>query len=394
MATLLSSRPSIDTQSDMLPEDPPPWIIRSGAWLFIAFFVIALIASIFVNLPETVACPFVLEPKDGADPVQSPYNAVVNRVAVNEGDTVKQGAELFVLRSDEIRNLDTQFRTLTEDLREREESLAKSDSAFAAQIRIKDEEIAQAESEVKFRERHAQTNRELVERMERLSKSGGISQVELLRLRLDLAESEKDQSVAHRTLQQVNLERQRMEMDRGRQRGQDVSEIEKIKYRVAALKNDLENTHQNLLSLRAPYDAVVISIAQRSAGSVVQNGQELCHLARLEAKPRARLSLAETGLPKLAVGQRVRFFFEAFPYQRYGAVSAKLEWISPSVVATPEGQRFTALASIDEPPPGDRKKPLALRVGMRGQARIIVGHRTPIEYAFEPVKQLRESTAH
>ncbi len=259
--------------------------------------------------------------------------------------------------------------------------------------RIPNEEIAQAESQVKFRERHATTNRELVERMDRLSKSGGISQVELLRLRLDLAESEKDQSVAQRTLQQVNLERQRMEMDRGRQRGQDVSEIEKIKYRIASLKGDLENAHQNLLSLRAPYDAVVISLAQRSAGSVVQNGQELCQLARLEAKPRARLSLAESGLPKLAVGQRVRFFFEAFPYQRYGAVSAKLNWISPSVVATPEGARFTALASIDEPPPGNKTKPLALRVGMRGQARIIVGHRTPIEYAFEPVKQLRENTA-
>lgn len=392
MATLLSSRPSIDNESEMLPEDPPPWIIRTGAWLFIAFFAIALFASIVVKMPETVTAPFVLEPKDGGDPVQSPYNAVVNRVAVNEGDTVKQGAELFVLRSDEIRNLDVQFRTLTEDLREREESLAKSDSSFEAQMRIKQEEIAQAESEVKFRERHASTNRELVERMERLSKSGGISQVELLRLRLDLAESEKDQSVAQRTLQQVTLERQRMEMERGRQRGQDASEIEKIKYRVGALKGDLENAHQNLLSLRAPYDGVVISLAQRSTGSVVQNGQELCQLARLEAQPRARLSLAESGLPKLSVGQRVRFFFEAFPYQRYGAVSAKLEWISPSVVATPDGPRFTALASIDAPP-DDRTKPLALRVGMRGQARVIVGHRTPIEYAFEPVKQLRENAA-
>ena len=393
MATLLSSRPSLDHESEMLPEDPPPWVIRMGAWLFIAFFALALLASIVVKMPETVTAPFVLEPRDGGDPVQSPHNAIVNRVAVNQGDTVKEGAELFVLRSDEIRNLDVQFRTLTEDLREREESLIKSDSAFGAQIRIKEEEIAQADSEVKFRERHATTSRELVERMDRLSKSGGISQVELLRLRLELAESEKDQSVAQRTLQQVTLERQRMEMDRARQRGQDLSEIEKIKYRVGALKGDLENAHENLLTLRAPYDAVVVSLAQRSAGSVVQNGQELCQLARLEAKPRARLSLVESGLPKLAVGQRVRFFFEAFPYQRYGAVSAKLDWISPSVVATPEGPRFAALASIDDSAPGDRTKPLALRVGMRGQARVIVGHRTPIEYAFEPVKQLRENTA-
>ena len=303
---------------------------------------------------------------------------------------MKAGAELFVLRSDEIRGLDTQNRSLIEDLHEREASLEKSDSAFTAQMEIKDAEIAQADTEVKFRERHSTTNRELVERMERLSENGGISQVELLRLRLDLAESEKNQSVAQRTLQQVTLERRRMEMDRSRQRGQDVAEIEKFRYRLSALKTDLQNSEQNMLSLRAPYDAVVISVAQRNAGSVVQNGQELCQLARLDAKPRARLLLAESGLPKLAVGQRVRFFFEAFPYQRYGAVNAKLDWISPSVVNSAEGPRFVALASFDETQ-NPRKKPLPVRVGMRGEARVVVGRRTMIEYAFEPVRQMREN---
>jgi hypothetical protein len=31
------------------------------------------------------------------------------------------------------------------------------------------------------------------------------------------------------------------------------------------------------------------------------------------------------------------------------------------------------------------------RVGMRGEARIVVGRRTLIEYAFEPIRQLREN---
>lgn len=391
MNAQLATRGSIDTESEMLSQDPPAWIVRSTAWLMIAFFVIALLAAILVHLPETVTCPFVLVPKDGADPIQSPHLAVLSHVAIHEGETVKAGAELFVLRSDEIRGMDTQARTLKEDLRTREESLTKSDSAYAAQVQIKDAEIAQAQSEVTFRERHATTSRELVERMERLSKSGGISQVELLRLRLDLAASEKDFSVAQRTLQQVNLERQRLEMDRSRQRGQDAAEIENSKYRLSALKSDLENSEQNLLTLRAPYDAVVISVAQRNPGSVVQNGQELCQLARLDATPRARLSLNEGGLPKLSIGQRVRFFFDAFPYQRYGAVNAKLDWISPSVVAMPEGPRFVALASLDDSEKSAHSKPLALRVGMRGSARIVTGRRTLIEYAFEPVRQLREN---
>src|SRR5439155_802902 len=222
----------------------------------------------------------------GADPIQSPRQAIISRVAVEEGQSVKLGEALFVLRSDEIRGWDTQFRTLTEDLRTKEESLTRSETAYAAQLEIKKAEIEQAKSEVKFRENHASTSRELVTRMEKLAKLGGESEIDLVKLKLDLAGSEKDLSVA----------------------------------------------------------------------------------------------------------QRVRYCFEALPYQRYGAVTGKLDWISPSAVTTTDGSHFVALGSLDRyeisPHAG---QVLPQRVGMRGQAHIIVGGRTLIEYAFEPIRQLRES---
>lgn len=375
----------------MLPQDPPPWFVRSSAWLLIALFGVALLAAVIVRLPETVTCSFVLVPQGGADPIQAPRLSVVNKVAVREGQTVKKGDLLFVLRSDEVRGLSTERQTASEDLRTREDGLAKSQSAYEAQRAIKSAEISQAESEVKFREKHARTSRDLITRMEKLSKKGGISQVEVIHYRLESAESEKDLSVAQRTLQQVKLEKERMETQHARERAEDQSEIEKLKFRLTGLQGDLENSQQNLLSIHAPYDAVVVSLGQRNAGSVVQSGQELCQLAPTDAQPEARLSLSEAGLPKLAVGQRVRFFFDAFPYQRYGAVPARLDWISPSAVTATDGSHFVGLATVDTSEPGPRKKPLSLRVGMTGQARIIVGRRTLIEFAFEPIRQLREN---
>lgn len=379
----------VESESEMLPQDPPPQIIRGIAWLLIAIFFTGMIAAVTVHLPETVSAPFILIPQNGADPIQSSRLAVVSSVKVAEGETVKSGQELFVLRSDEIRGLSTQLNGLAEDFRTKEQGLAKADAAYTSQLEIKLAEISNAESEVKFREKHSATSRELVERMETLSDSGGISKVELIRLRLDVAGSEKDLSVARRTLQQVTLDRQRMETEHARQRDEQVAEIEKLKFRVAALKSDLQNSELNMLSVRAPYDGVVISLAQRNAGSVVQNGQELCQLARIDAKPHARLLFGESGLPKLAVGQRARFFFAAFPYQRYGAVDAKLNWISPSAVSSPDGSHFVGLASLDENK--KNKSKVQPRVGMRGEARIVVGRRTLIEYAFEPIRQLREN---
>ena len=378
-----------ESESEMLPQDPPPQIIRGIAWLLIAIFFTGMIAAITVHLPETVSAPFILIPQNGADPIQSSRLAVVSSVKVAEGETVKSGQELFVLRSDEIRGLSTQLNGLAEDLRTKEQGVAKADAAYRSQLEIKLAEISNSESEVKFREKHSATSRELVERMETLSESGGISKVELIRLRLDVAGSEKDLSVARRTLQQATLDRQRMDTEHARQRDEQVAEIEKLKFRVKALKSDLENSELNMLSVRAPYDGVVISLAQRNAGSVVQNGQELCQLARIDAKPHARLLFGESGLPKLAVGQRVRFFFAAFPYQRYGAVDAKLNWISPSAVSSPDGSHFVGLASLDENK--KNKSKVQPRVGMRGEARIVVGRRTLIEYAFEPIRQLREN---
>ena len=392
MSSQLTQRGSLDVESEMLPQEPPPWIIRSTAWILLGAFLLALLIAIVMRLPETVRCPFVLVPDTGADPVQSPVRAIISHVGVDEGQPVKAGEELFVLRSDEIRGLDTEFRTLTEDLRSKEESLARYDSAYAAQLGMKSAEIEQAKSEVKFRENHANTSRDLVTRMEKLAKLGGESEIDLIKLKLDLAGSEKDLSVAQRTVQQVNLDRERMETEHVRQRAEQQSEIEKLKMRIGALKTDLKNTQQNLLTIRSPYEGVIISMDQRSVGTFVQQGQVLCQLAPKDAKPRARMSLNEVGLPKLIVTQRVRYFFEAYPYQRYGTVTGKLDWISPSAVTTSDGSRFTALGSLDRYDIFSRAgKILPLRVGMRGDAHIIVGSRTMFEYAFEPIRQLRES---
>jgi multidrug resistance efflux pump len=392
MNSQTTQRSSLDLEAEMLPQEPPHWIIRAAAWLLLAGFLWALLIAIVVRLPETVRCQFVLIPATGADPIQSPRQAVISHVAVDEGQPVKAGDELFVLRSDEIRGWDTQFRTLTEDLHAKEESLTRYEAAYASQIEIKKAEIEQAKSEVKFRENHAKTSRDLVIRMEKLAEKGGVSEVDLIKLKLDLAGSEKDFSVAQRTLQQVNLDRERIETEHARQRGEQQSEIEKLKMRISALKIDLENTQQNLLTVRSPYEGVITSLDYRTIGSVVQQGQVLCQLAPKDAKPRARMTLNEAGLPKLAITQRVRYFFEAFPYQRYGAVTGKLDWISPSAVTTADGTHFVALGSLDRYEISPRAgQGLPLRVGMRGQANIIVGGRTLIEYAFEPIRQLHES---
>jgi multidrug efflux pump subunit AcrA (membrane-fusion protein) len=375
---------------EVLAQEPPPQVIRWAAWLLLGIFLTVFLVSVLVPLPETVRCSFVLVPENGADPIQSPLLAVVQAVKVTEGQEVPAGAELFVLRSDEIRAWQTQLRTAQEDLRNAQDRTSKMEEYYAAQVAIKTQEIKQAERDVDFREKHVITTRDVRDRNQKLADEKLVSELEMLHYRLALAESEKDLNVAQRRTEQLSLQRQELDTERARQRADEQSEKEKLNVRIEALKRQLENCAGDLMTIRAPYRAAVISLAHRNPGGVVQNGAELCQLARAEGEPRVRLLLQEAAVPKLAPGQKMRLFFEAFPYQRYGTVTGKLEWISPAAVTSSEGQRFTGRGTLDQSSFRTRDHERPLRVGMKGEAHLMVGSRTLIEFAFEPLRQLRE----
>jgi membrane fusion protein len=381
----------LDKESTLLPTDPPHWIVRGTAWLVIALFAAILLVSVIVHVPETIRCPCVLVPEAGADPIQSPRRAVVRQVRVTEGRQVAAGDELFVLSSEEIGDLDVQARTLGEDLDSRQQDLKRSETADAADLNMKDHEIAQADDEVRFRESTVAVERDLAARVEKLQKIGIYSETDLILRRLEVEGSEKDLSVAERSRELLKLQRKQMADEQTRVRSGRASEINKLGIQLGALKRELEDSNQGLISIRAPYDAVVISLSASNPGSVVQSGQELCQLGRADGKLKVRLLLMETALARLAVGQRIRFFADAFPYQRYGTLSGTLTWISPSAVVSRDGPQFIALASLDRKSFSSGNQPGLLRVGMKGEARIVVGSRTLIEYALEPVRQLSEN---
>ena len=74
-------------------------------------------------------------------------------------------------------------------------------------------------------------------------------------------------------------------------------------------------------------------------------------------------------------------------------MTGTLDWISPAAVASAEGQNFIALVSPSQTFMLVRHDRRPLQVGMKGEAHIVVGQRRLVEYAFEPIRQLRENMA-
>jgi multidrug efflux pump subunit AcrA (membrane-fusion protein) len=111
---------------------------------------------------------------------------------------------------------------------------------------------------------------------------------------------------------------------------------------------------------------------------------------RAGSQLQVRLSLPERGLARLTPGQPIQLRFEAYPYERYGSVSAVLDWISPVGVTAAEGTTFPATAKLSAAPAKGRVKP---GLGMRGQAHILLGRRTLLEKFLEPLRALKEGNA-
>jgi multidrug resistance efflux pump len=381
----------MQTESPILPQDPPPWILGAIAWILCSLAVVAASVALFVKIPETVRCPFVLVSATGAETLLAPIQAVLTQVKVEEGMDVEQGATLFILRSDEIRNWQTQRRTIREDLRALQKRSEILEEIQKAELMIKNAQIVQMERELAFREKHLATQKSFVVSMEMLDTKGGVPRIEMLTHRLSAAESEKDLLVTGKGLQKASLELEELKAERAKQQIEEQTKAETLRIRLSALEQQLENCEDDRMFFRAPYAATVVALDRRSGGNLVRAGDSLGQLARRDEKPHARLVLKESAMARLQAGQRLRFFFDAFPYQRYGSVTGHLDWITPAAVSSKDTSQFMAAASLDTTMLPGAGTPLPLRVGMKGEARIVVGSRTLAEHIFEPIRQLREN---
>jgi len=384
--------PKSDRVTELFPYEMPFHTARAiSAFLIVLFGVIAT-AAMLVDYPETVEAPFVLLPESGTDPIQSPFDGVVEEVRSTTGGEVKRDEVLFILRSPRIQELAAELRGLQKDLSAIAQERQSSESTYRINREIQEGEIAQRDKEAAYRKRYLSAYADVNDRIKQLESKGLASSIEVLNHQLGFAGAERDAALAAEEFKMAQLAFQRIEAERQQALERMDSEESKLQVRIGGLTGLLKEATGDLAFVRAPYDGTIVSVARKRAGDVVSVGQELCQIAPGNAPPRAHLILEERGMARLREGQPVKLLFEAFPYQRYGVVDGSLTWLSPSAIAGGNGdERFMAYVAPDalEIGAGDQIRPL--RTGMRGEARIQVGRRTVIEYAFAPLRQLREN---
>ncbi|WP_249147143.1 HlyD family type I secretion periplasmic adaptor subunit [Bradyrhizobium sp. AUGA SZCCT0177] len=156
---------------------------------------------------------------------------------------------------------------------------------------------------------------------------------------------------------------------------------------------------RELVDLRADQDAVVLSVAKVSVGSVMQSGEQLITLVPTDAPLEVEMRIASADAGYVHAGQKVAIKFDTFPFVQYGMAEGTVRFISPdSFGGGQDTQRGTvvtqgdssavfykARAAIDELKMHGVPGGFQLKPGMTVTADVKAGKRTLLTYLFARV---------
>lgn len=153
-----------------------------------------------------------------------------------------------------------------------------------------------------------------------------------------------------------------------------------------------------LVSMTAPADGVVLDVARRSVGSVLNAGEPLITLIPSDAP-----LIAEVMIPSADVGyaqpdQEAVVKIDAYPWQRHGTLPGRLRSIGqdsvsdPAAAAGPGGVFHRSQVTLSSLTLSNLRPGSRLIAGMTVTAEIKVGRRSVLSYFLYPIQQgLKES---
>lgn len=437
----------LERESELLPREPPPAVLRITTDVVLGFFLVAAVFIVLVKLPATATGRFVLRPAAGADPVQAPWDGVVERVAAPLGSVVAEGDLLFVLRAQALRELAAERASLQEELQADAARLATLRGEAATVVRVPllsrlerlerqlelevelarertrrhEARLASARAALDSRRRSVRdwaarvgTLEDLMATMQAARDEGVASGRELLEeraglesARADLEDARRERDAAASALELLERERavelSGAELELARLRGEReeaLGELRELRVTLAArvaaggqrlssLERALRDAKGDRIEVRAPWAGSVVALGVERAGRTVARGDLLCELAPLEGELVARVLLPEAEAARVREGQEVRLLLDAYPHARHGVKTGRLTWVSP---AAAEG-RLSATAELDRPGIRVDGERVPLRAGLEGEARVRTGSRSLLEYVLEPLRQARENLA-
>ncbi|MBL8629016.1 MAG: HlyD family type I secretion periplasmic adaptor subunit [Rhodospirillaceae bacterium] len=431
---------------DEICEESPPRFMRSMLYVVFGLFVLTILLASLISVEVVVVGsgrlatetpPIMLQPLD---------RSIVREVNVKPGDVVTKGEVLATLdptfaQADlasvsakqvallaQIRRLDAELNnqpfqpSSTPTAEEQLQAIlfVQRQSQYASQLRVFDEEIQRRRANITTieAERAAQAKQLTIAkevetmRATMLEKQSGskLNYLEAQSVRMRVEQSFLDAgnrlAEAKHDLQSKEAERQSF-VDTWRQ--QILENLVNSRTEASIIGETMAKATlvNNLVVLTAPEDGVVLDVAKRSVGSVLNGAEPLITISPTNANVIAEIMISSADIGYVKPGDDVVVKVDAFPWQRHGLLKGKLLSVSEESFSTSgsNGQNVSGnqsanrsgavhrgIVKMTDTTLEDLPKGARLIPGMTLAAEIKVGTRSVMSFFLNPITRgLRES---
>jgi len=404
--------------------------------LFIAivlFFVAAISWMAWASLDEVTNALSRVIPPSQTQVVQNLEGGILAEILITEGQLVEPDQVLLRIDdtnfSSSLRENTGRYAALLAKTVRLEAEVANADPIFPAELDEHPQVVANESalhrarfSELKstmavLRGQQDQRKQELVELENRVGKLGeslelaqeelGIlepmvakgvtSRIELLRLRRQVTELEREREGAELAMPRARSAlaefARRIEEKRATFTSEAQAELNDTRTRLSALKESLAAVEDRVArtEVRSPVRGTIKQLKINTVGGVIQPGMNLVEIVPLEDNLLVEASIRPSDIAFLHPGQNVKVKITVYDFARYGALDGKLEHISADTIVDEACESFYQIrVRTEKSHLGKDNDPLPIIPGMVAEVDIITGKKTVLDYLLKPVLQARE----
>jgi HlyD family secretion protein len=402
----------------------PSWILRWGITVFLLILLLLLVASWLVKYPETVGARLILTTASYPKAVVVKSAGRLISLTVSDQQKVSKGDVIGVMESvasyEDVASLDTSLgvvhRLVEFGMYDRLTQLQQPKLQYLGELQASYQTFENS----------------LIDLQNYLSAGIYIKKYKLLKNELLLSEKMLRNSLDQKELQAKDLEIAAREYNANRvlydQKAIALLELKNIESKYLAkrgsvkqiesaaiglqggiiakkkelmelesqiankkatfrqelntLKAEVEKWKSSYL-LTAPIDGSITFSKLIQEGINLKAGDDLCYVSPRSSSYSGEIRFSQYALGKVAVGQKVKVKFTAYPYQEFGIVEGRVSYVSKIPV---NDSLFVGRVSFDKGLVTNYRKTLSCKVGMTANAEIITKDRRLIERFFSNLR--------
>jgi membrane fusion protein, epimerase transport system len=399
-------------------------LLPIGAWMALAPLSMAVVAPGFVKVDLN------------RRPVQHREGGIVQRVAVRDGQRVREGEPILVLGDVGV---DADRNRLTYRVSVERAALARheAEQARAAKLVFPEELVAAAARDQRVKEALDKETALFRARRDALASETGLLRTQHERVRQEIAALEAQIAEANNSL---DLQRKELEANRNLTRGGFISQtrlgqieagVTDYSAKLEERRSELARAHQRLVDtelksrsiqnqyvqgasdqvkataarlgeieqelrknddaaarqlVAAPADGEIIGLRVTSPGAVVRPGETIAEIVPEDAQLFIEARIRPEEIGHVHVGQHARVRFTAYKHRSTLLVNGRVSYVSGDRLDDPATHvPYYAVLIAADPRSLEAAGDLKLQAGMPAEVYIQGASQTPLQYLAEPI---------